>query len=86
MSIGRRTFLKRLTGSLVGAVITPVVLDLCARRPVKQMVHRPRGLQDISELRCYRMDIRKVLADSASRDMLEEEDAKMLAACTSLVA
>jgi hypothetical protein len=51
------------------------------RYPVTmQRIVTPRFTKDVDELRTWIMDIRQVLSDNAIKDMLAEEDSKLLAA------
>jgi len=45
----------------------------------------PRFTKDVEELRTYDMDIRQILSDNALKDLLAEEDGKMIATLNSLM-
>jgi len=45
----------------------------------------PRFMKDVDELRTYVMDIRQVLSDNAVKDMLAEEDSKLIAAVNAVM-
>ncbi|RKX22366.1 MAG: hypothetical protein DRP45_11460 [Candidatus Zixiibacteriota bacterium] len=42
-------------------------------------ISTPRFMKDVDELRTYDMDIRQILSDNAVKDMLAEEDGKLIA-------
>jgi hypothetical protein len=71
----------------VGYGTTPNTREIMGRR-YRVMFYRirsPRFVKDIAKLGTYRMDIRQVVSDNATADMLAEEDTRFIYAVNGLL-